>query len=337
VAAQQAMKDAGLSYPIEGDPYRTSVIIGTGIGGLSTHDKQMRRMLRGGPKKISPFMVINTMPNAVAANISSQIGAHGESFTGNSACGSATQMMRIAYLMLRTGEYDVIVTGGSEAAITEFSVGGYSSSGVLTSKFNDEPQRASRPFDRDRSGFVIGEGAGVLIFETLEHALARDAHIYAEVLGSGATNDASHITHPCEDGTYAAMAIKIALEQAGITPDQVDYINAHGTSTKLNDISETLAIKQIFGEHARNLAVSSTKSMHGHVLGASGALEAIATLIGMEHGFIPPTINLDNPDPKCDLFYVPNVAIERSIIVALSESFGFGGHNSVLVFGKYRY
>lgn len=333
-AADQAMKDAGLVDGKCYDPFKSAILLGTGIGGITYFEQQVARRLEKGPDQVKPDLIPVFMPNASAANIAHRFGIHRRVSTGNTACSSATDEMGSALRAIRHGYYDVVITGGSEAAITPNAVAGFGNMTALTKSYNDNPQAASRPFDKNRDGFVIGEGAGVLVFEELEHARARGARIYAEVAGYGDTCDAGHITQPCNTGEYAAAAIQLALQEAGLAPTQVQYINAHGTSTPLGDIAETRAIKRAFGQHATRVPVSSTKSMHGHALGAAGGLEAIATLVAMKDGFVPPTINLDTPDPECDLDYVPNKAKQADIQVAISQNFGFGGHNSVMVFRK---
>jgi 3-oxoacyl-[acyl-carrier-protein] synthase II len=342
-AAEQAMTEAGLaagSY----NPFRSAVIIGTGIGGVSTYETETRESEQRGKERgargVSAFTIPNFMPNGLAANICQRFGIHGLSLTGNSACDSGTTMSGFAYRQIRDGYYDMIITGGAEAAVTPIAVAAFSNMRALTRRHNNpeherwRPENASRPFDKDRDGFVIGEGAGIMVFEEYEHARARGAHPIAEVVGFGASCDAQDIVRPYETGEYAAEAIKSALKEAGVSPEQVNYINAHGTSTPLGDIAETRAIKIAFGTSAHQIPTSSTKSMHGHGLGAAGGIEAIAALIAMREGFIPPTINYETPDPECDLDYVPNHAREANLRVAISETFGFGGHNGVLVFRK---
>ncbi len=333
LAAKEAMQDAGLS-PGNYDSLRAAVMLGTGIGGITFYEEQTERRIAKGPNQVKPDTVPRFMPNALSANLSHMFGFHRRSSTGNTACSSATDEAGSLYRAIKHGYYELGLTGGAEAAITPTALAGFSNMGALTKSYNDNPQKASRPFDLNRDGFVIGEGAGILVLEEYEHARKRNANIYAEVVGYGDTCDAGHITQPCETGEFAAKAIELALKESGLSPEQVDYINAHGTSTPYNDKAETLAIKRAFGSRAYKVAISSTKSMHGHALGAAGGLEAVATLLGMQHSFVPPTINYETPDPECDLDYTPNIARGRPVNVALSETFGFGGHNGVLVFRK---
>jgi 3-oxoacyl-[acyl-carrier-protein] synthase II len=331
VAAHAAVKDSGLDFSRE-DPYRCGVIIGSGIGGLNEYEEQHARFLKDGPGRISPFVIPKMIVNAAAGNISIEFGLSGPNTAVATACASAANAIGDALDAIRWGKAEVMVSGGTEASITPMAVGGFSSARALSLR-NDAPQKASRPFDRDRDGFVIAEGAGIVILEELEHARRRGAHIYAELLGCASTADAHHITapHPC--GTGAAKAMEFALRDARIGPGEVQYINAHGTSTEQGDLAETRAITQVFGDHARRLAVSSTKSMLGHLLGASGGVELIATALTVKYGVIHPTINLETPDPECDLDYVPNHAREVRVRRAISNSFGFGGHNCCLVVG----
>ena len=332
-AAEQAMQDAGLSER-DYDPFSSAVLLGTGIGGVTFYEEQTQRRLERGPNLVKPDTIPRFMPNALAANLSHRFGIHRIALTGNTACDSATSMIGMAFRNIRNSYYDLAITGGAEAAITPTATAAFGNMGALTKSYNDNPQKASRPFDLHRDGFVIGEGAGILVLEEYEHARKRNANIYAEVVGYGDTCDAGHITQPCETGEFAAKAIELSLKESGLSPEQVDYINAHGTSTPYNDKAETLAIKITLGSHAYGVAISSTKSMHGHALGATGGLEAVATLLGIQHNFVPPTINYETPDPECDLDYTPNTARDRPVNVALSETFGFGGHNGVLVFRK---
>jgi len=331
VAAHAAVKDCGLDFTKE-DPYRCGVIYGSGIGGFWEFEEQHSRFIEGGPSRISPFTVPKMIVNAAAGNISIEFGLSGPNTAVATACASAAHAIGDAMRAIQYDYADVMLTGGSEAGITPMSVGGFVQARALSTN-NEHPQEASRPFDKDRDGFVIGEGAGVLVVEELEHARRRGARIYAELLGCGSTADAHHITapHPC--GAGAAMAMKVALRDAKINPEQVEYINAHGTSTPLGDEAETRAIKEVFGEHARRLAISSTKSLVGHLLGASGAVEMIACVMSIVHSVVHPTINYKTPDPTCDLDYVPNHPREMKVRRALSNSFGFGGHNCTLVVG----
>jgi 3-oxoacyl-[acyl-carrier-protein] synthase II len=286
----------------------------------------------GGPRGISPFVIPKMMPNAAPGNISIHFGLCGPSRAVSTACASAADAVTDALRTIQLDEADVMITGGSEAAITHMGLGGFISARALSSR-NDNPQAASRPFDKDRDGFVLSEGAGVLVIEELEHAKKRGANIYAEVLGTGNTSDAYNITAPHPDGRGASRAMANALKDAKLNPADIDYINAHGTSTDLGDLAETLAVKNVFGDHAKKLAISSTKSMIGHLLGASGGAELVATVLSIMHGVVHPTINLDTPDPACDLDYVPKVARKMTVRYALSNSFGFGGHNASLVVG----
>lgn len=332
VAAHSAVKDSGLDFSKE-DPFRCGVIFGSGIGGLWEFEEQHTRFVNGGPGKISPFVVPKMIVNSAAGNISIQFGLAGPNTAVSTACASAAHAIGDALRAIQFDFADVMLTGGSEAGITPMGVGGFIQARALSER-NEDPKKASRPFDKDRDGFVLSEGAGVLVLEELERAKKRGAMIYAELLGAGNTADAHHITapHPC--GTGAAMAMRVALKDARIDPSQIHYINAHGTSTPLGDEAETKAVKEVFGEHARKLPISSTKSMIGHLLGASGAVELIATILMIRHGVIHPTINYETPDPACDLDYVPNVAREARVERALSNSFGFGGHNCSLVVGS---
>ncbi len=332
-AAKMAGEQANLTTPLP-DGERVGTIIGSGIGGLQELEEQHIRLLEKGPSKVSAFTIPKLMLNAASGNISIMFGAKGISTAVATACASATNAMGDAIQAIRRNELDMVFTGGSEAALTTIGVASFCAMKALSTR-NDEPERASRPFDKDRDGFVMGEGAGILIFEELEHAKARGAKILAEVLGFGCSSDCYHIAAPEPEGIGAALAIKRALDDAGVLPEQIDYINAHGTSTPLGDISETKAIKRIFGEHAYKLAISSTKSMIGHLLGASGGVELIATVLAIQNQILPPTINLENPDPECDLDYVPNKPRPGKIEYAMSNSFGFGGHNTCIVIKKY--
>ncbi len=331
MAAEAAVKDSGLDFSRE-DLFRCGVIVGSGIGGLTEFEEQHTRFHQGGPGKISPFVIPKMMANSAPGNISIHFGLCGLNTAVATACASGANAISDALRVIQQNEADLMITGGSEAAITNMGLGGFVSARALSMR-NDNPAAASRPFDRDRDGFVLSEGAGIIVLEELEHARRRGANIYAELLGSASTADAYNITAPHPDGTGAAMAMRLALKNAQINPDEVQYINAHGTSTELGDLAETLAIKAVFGEHAPKLAISSTKSLLGHLLGASGGVELIATALSIRHGIIHPTINLDNPDPQCDLDYVPNVARETRVRRAISNSFGFGGHNCCLVIG----
>ncbi len=332
--AIQAVRDSGLDFSRE-DPYRMGVIVGTGIGGIKEIEEQHIRLLEKGPNKVSPFCVPRLMANAGSGNIAIQFGLRGPSFSVSSACASGNHTIGEAFWNIASGRSDVVITGGSEAALTPIGLGSFCAARSLSTR-NDNPQAASRPFDRDRDGFVLAEGAGILILEEYEHARKRDAKIYAELLGYGATDDGYHITAPLPDGEGAAMAMKLALADAKLAPQDIDYINAHGTSTELNDISESMAIKAVFGEYAYKMPISSTKSCLGHMLGATAAVELIAAVKTIGESLIPPTINLEDQDERCDLKmdYVPLKAREARVDVALSNSFGFGGHNACIVVGR---
>lgn len=332
--AGMALEDAGLNLDqVHRD--RIGVIWGSGIGGIETLEEQHRVLLNRGPGRVSPFFIPMMISNMGAGQIAIAHRLRGCNLTTTSACASSSHAVGEAFRLLQRGQVDVMITGGSEAPITPLAVAGFCAMKALSTR-NDQPIKASRPFDAGRDGFVIGEGAGILILETLDHALNRGARIYAEVVGYGTSCDAYHITAPDPDGSGAALAMGLALQDAGITPEMVDYINAHGTSTPLGDKLETAAIKEVFGNHAYRLAVSSTKSVTGHLLGAAGGLEAVACVLAIQRDIIPPTINYEEPDPECDLDYVPNLARKTRVEVALSNSFGFGGHNATLLFRKYR-
>jgi 3-oxoacyl-[acyl-carrier-protein] synthase II len=333
-AAIQAVRDSGLDFGKE-DPFRAGVIVGTGIGGIKEIEEQHIRLLDKGPKKVSPFCVPRLMSNAASGNIAINYGIKGPNICVTSACASGSHAIGEAFCSILCGRSDIIITGGSEAALTPIGLASFCAAKSLSLR-NDAPQAASRPFDRDRDGFVLAEGAGILVLEEYEHARKRGAKIYAELLGYGATDDGYHITAPLPDGSGAAKAMELALADAGLTPDKVDYINAHGTGTELNDVAESTAIKAVLGSHAYKVAVSSTKSCLGHSLGATGAVELLicAKIIG--ESVIPPTINLDNLDERCDpkIDYVPLTARKAKVNVAMSNSLGFGGHNACLVVGK---
>jgi 3-oxoacyl-[acyl-carrier-protein] synthase II len=331
VASMHAVRDSGIDFS-KGDPYRAGTIIGSGIGGLNEFEQQHGRYLKDGPGRISPFVIPKMIANAAAGNVSIHFGLCGPNTAISTACASAAHALGDALRAIQHDQADVMLAGGSEAAITPMGLGGFISAHALSHR-NDNPPAASRPFDTERDGFILSEGAGMVVLEELEHAKKRGARVYAELLGVGSTADAFHITAPPEDGRGAARAMEYALRDARLNPEDIEYVNAHGTSTKLGDIAETHALKQVFGEHARRLAISSTKSMLGHLLGASGGVELIATALTIKHGIIHPTINLDHPDPACDLDYVPRAARERRVRRALSNSFGFGGHNCCLVVG----
>nr|PZN44731.1 MAG: beta-ketoacyl-[acyl-carrier-protein] synthase II [Bacillota bacterium] len=333
-AAQEALRDAGLDLD-HVDRERVGVYFGSGIGGIETLSEQFEVMMTRGPKRISPFLIPMMIANMAAGQIAIYFGLNGPNLTTVTACASASHAIGEAFDALRHGKADVILTGGSEAAFVPIAIAGFAAMQALSTR-NDEPEKASRPFDARRDGFVMGEGAGILVLETLRHAQARGARIYAEVIGYGVSADAYHMVQPPESGEGGARAMRRALASAGIPPEAVDYINAHGTSTPQGDAAETRAIKAVFGEHAYRLAVSSTKSMHGHLLGAAGAVEAIACVKALEEQILPPTINQEEPDPECDLDYVPNKARPARIDVALSNSFGFGGQNATLIFRRWR-
>ena len=332
-ASQFAMDDAALTISPELSR-RVGVFIASGIGGFTTIEREHKALLAGGPRKISPFFIPSAIINLAAGQVSIRYGAKGPNSATCTACSASAHAIGDAFEIIKRGGADVMIAGGSEAAITPMGIGGFGALRALSQR-NDEPARASRPFDRDRDGFIVGEGAGVLILEEFERAEARGARIYAELVGYGMSADAYHITAPSEDGDGAFRVMTAAIESAGITPAQVDYINAHGTSTPQGDSLETLAIKRCFGDHARALAVSSTKSMTGHLLGAAGGLEAGITVLAMYRSIAPPTINLDHPDENCDLDYVPHKSRPMSITYALSNSFGFGGTNAALLFKRF--
>ena len=329
-AAAEAIKDAGL----EANPKnaeRIGVNVGSGIGGLPLIEDTHKAMLEGGPRKISPFFIPGAIINMISGNVSIMYGFKGPSLAMVTACTTANHCIGDSTRLIEYGDADIMLAGGSESCICALGVGGFSAARALSTR-NDDPSTASRPWDIDRDGFVLGEGAGVVVLEELEHAKARGAHIYCELAGYGVSADAHHITAPCADGEGASRGMVNALQNAGVNADEVDYVNAHGTSTPLGDLAETIAVKRCFGDHAKKIAVSSTKSSTGHLLGAAGAVEAVFTIMGMKDGVAPPTINMFNQDPKCDLDYVPNTARQMKIRVALSNSFGFGGTNGTLVF-----
>jgi 3-oxoacyl-[acyl-carrier-protein] synthase II len=330
-AGHQALQAAELDLRREEDPGRIGVILGNGIGGLPNIEEAVNSIRDKGGMRIDPFFMPKMLPNMAAAQLSMVIGAKGYSNTVITACAAGTQAMGDSLDLIRAGRADVVLTGGSEAALCELGLSGFAVMRALSTR-NDEPQKASRPFDRDRDGFVAAEGAAIFVFEDLERARRRNAPIIAEIAGYGACSDAHHVVAPCADGEGAIRAMTWAMEDAGVTPEEIDYISAHGTSTKLNDSSETFAIKKTFGEQAYRIPISATKSMIGHPFGAAGALESVACLESMRHGIIHPTINYEHPDPECDLDYVPNEARRADIRVALKNSFGFGGQNACLVF-----
>jgi 3-oxoacyl-[acyl-carrier-protein] synthase II len=331
-AAKQAVKDSGIDFHKE-DRFRCGAIIASGIGGLNELQEQHSKYREKGPGRTSPFFVPKLMLNAAAGHIAIAFGLGGPNWGVASACASANHAMGTALRTIQYGDADVMLTGGSEAALTYLSLSGFANMGALSSR-NDAPEKASRPFDKNRDGFVLGEGAAILVFEKLEHARARGARIYAEVLGIGNSDDAYHITAPDPDGTGGAYAMSQALKDSGLRPEQISYINAHGTSTPLNDKIETAAIKKTFGAHARKIPISSTKSMIGHLLGAAAAVEMVATILSIRDGVVHPTINYETPDPECDLDCVPNEKRRVAVEYAMSNSLGFGGHNSAIVVGR---
>jgi 3-oxoacyl-[acyl-carrier-protein] synthase II len=319
-------------YPIEEDSYAVGTFVGSGIGGLDVFYDQLKILIERGPDRVSPLFIPMMIPNMASANVSIALKLHGPVNATCTACAAGTNALGDAFEMIRRGDATAMFAGGAEAPIGHIGVGSFAAMRALSTR-NDEPQRASRPFDLGRDGFVMGEGAAILVLEERDHALARGAHVYAEFLGYGMAGDASHLTEPDATGEPAAEAMRRALDQAGVEPEQLDYINAHGTSTPLGDAMETKAIRLALGAAADHVMVSSTKSMFGHCLGAAGALEAAATILAIEQGKVPPTINLEDPDPRCDLDYVPNIMREAPVRVAASNSFGFGGHNATIVFG----
>jgi len=328
-----AVKDSGLDMSKE-NMNRIGVVVGSGIGGMITMETQMKRYIEGGPGKISPFLIPMMIMNMAGGQISINYGVKGPNFSIVTACATASQCIGEAAEVIKRGDADVVITGGTEAAVSPLGYGGFCSMKAMSTR-NNEPKRASRPFDKERDGFVMGEGAGIIIIEELEHAKARGAHIYGEISGFAATGDAYHMSAPEPSGDGAARAMKLALDMAKIGPQEIDYINTHGTSTPLGDKIETQSIKRVFGEHAYKIATGSTKSMTGHLLGAAGGVEAIICLLAIKNKIVPPTINLENPDPECDLDYIPNKARPLEVKIALSNSFGFGGHNAVLIMRKF--
>ncbi len=331
-AAKDAVSDSGIDFAKE-DPFRCGVVIGSGIGGLWEFEVQEERLLHKGIDKVSPFTIPKLMVNSASGHVSSLYGIKGPNYAVATACASAANSIGSALRAIQYGDADVMVTGASEAALTPIGLAGFQNMRALSFR-TDAPQQASRPFDVDRDGFVLAEGAGIVVVEELEHARKRGARIYAELKGYGASGDAGHITQPDDEGRGAAQAMAMALHDAGLAPEAVHYINAHGTSTPLGDKAETKAVKRVFGDHARRVAISSTKSQLGHTLGASGGIELVVCSLTMSRGVITPTINLDNPDPECDLDYTPKVARDAKVDVAMSNSFGFGGHNASLVIAR---
>ena len=331
--ALQAVEDSGLEMQ-KVDLEKTGAIVASGIGGLTTCENQHNRLLNKGPSRVSPFFIPSMIVNTTAGSIAIRFGIKGPNFAVSSACASAGHAIGEAYLNIKSGNADVMLTGGSEATITPLALAGFCVMRALSTR-NDEPEKASRPFDKERDGFIMSEGAGIIVLEELEHAKARGAHIYCELVGYGASNDAFHITAPDENGKGAELSMKSAIEDARFNLDEVDYINAHGTSTPLNDKIETKAVKSLFKDHAKNIPISSNKSMFGHMLGASSVSELIATILTIKNNVIPPTINYEFPDAECDLDYVPNQAREKPINTAISNSFGFGGHNVTLAVKRF--
>ncbi|QXM05891.1 beta-ketoacyl-ACP synthase II [Crassaminicella indica] len=332
-AAKLAVDDSQIDLD-KINQHRFGVILGSGIGGIETFEKEYQKLFNKGPKRVSPFFIPMMITNIGAGQVSMAFGAKGPNSTTVTACASSTNAIGDAFKIIQRGDADIMLTGGTEASITPLAVAGFCTMKALSTR-NDDPTKASRPFDKDRDGFVMGEGAGMLIIEELEHALARGAHIYAEMVGYGMSADAYHITAPAPEGEGAARAMKNAIDDAQIKPEDIDYINAHGTSTPLNDKNETMGIKTVFGEHAYKLSVSSTKSMTGHLLGGAGAVEAIACVLALTENFIPPTINYTTPDPECDLDYTPNEGRKKEVRYALSNSLGFGGHNATIILKRY--
>lgn len=333
-AAKLAFEDSGMDLEKE-DRDRIGTYIGAGIGGIDTMHQSYEKLFSKGPSRISPFFIPMMIANLAAGQVAISFGLHGPSECVVTACATGTNCIGDAFRLIQQGEADVMVAGGTEAAVSPAAVAGFAAMKALCMDHNDDPEHASRPFDKNRSGFVMGEGAGLVILESLEHAKARGAHIYAEIVGYGTNSDAYHVTSPAPDGAYQAKCMKLALDDAGLKPDAVDYINAHGTSTHLNDEGETKAIKEIWGDAAKDVSVSSIKSMTGHLLGAAGGVEAIATVLTVEKDLMPPTINYETPDEGLDLDYVPNKAREKKVRAAISNNFGFGGHNACIAFKKY--
>lgn len=332
-ASQIAMDDSGVKISEE-NAERIGVIVGSGMGGMAAIEYYHTILTEKGPKRISPFFIPMTIINLASGQISIRFGAKGPNSAPVTACAAGTHAIGESFRIIQRGDADIMITGGTEAVVTPLAIGGFCSMKALSTR-NHDPKRASRPFDKDRDGFVMGEGAGIIVLESLESALSRSARIYAEVIGFGMSGDAYHISSPSPNGEGAARCMAIALKDSGIDPSEINYINAHGTSTKYGDELETKAIKTVFGEHAYRLKVSSTKSMTGHLLGAAGGVEAVITALALKTGIIPPTINLDNPDPECDIDYVPNKAVKTNPKVAMSNSFGFGGTNACLILRRY--
>ncbi len=333
-AAHEAVADSGLDHKKWADPFRVGCVVGSGIGGLSTIEEEYTTLMARGPSRVSPFLVPKMIVDSAAGDISIVYGAKGPNYSITTACATGSHCIGASFHHIRSGLCDIMITGGSEAPMTNLGIAGFNSIGALSTR-NNSPGTASRPFDRDRDGFVIGEGAGIIILEELEHAKRRGATIYGELVGYGCTGDAFHETQPDPTGAGGIACMRQALDDAHLAPERIGYINAHGTSTKLNDAGETKVVKAVFGAHAHQLAVSSTKSMTGHTLGAAGGIEAITSLLALRHGVLPPTINYQTPDPECDLDYVPNQARACSVDYALSNNLGFGGHNASLIFKRF--
>ncbi|AUC60999.1 beta-ketoacyl-acyl-carrier-protein synthase II FabF [Cyanobacterium sp. HL-69] len=332
--SKMALENAGLVID-DSNAHDIGIVIGTGVGGLKVMEDQQEILLSKGPGRVSPFLVPTMIANMAAGLTAIQVGAKGPNSCPVTACAAGSNAIGDAFRLVRGGYAKAMICGGTEAAVTPLAMAGFASAKAMSTR-NDDPQTASRPFDKDRSGFVMGEGCGILILEEREHALARGANIYAEIVGYGMTCDAYHMTAPVPEGLGATRAIELALKDGGISPDEISYINAHGTSTPANDVTETKAIKNALGDNARNVVISSTKSMTGHLLGGSGGIEAVATVMAIAHNQVPPTINLTNPDPECDLDYTPHTSRKMPVEVALSNSFGFGGHNVTLAFRKHK-
>lgn len=332
-ASKEAVSMSGLNFSVM-DPYRAGVIIGSGVGGMQTLENNCRTLFEKGPKRVSPFFVPMMIANMASGQVAIKYGLKGYNACVVTACASSNHSIGDAMRIIQSGHADVMITGGSEAAITPLAFAGFCSMRAMTE--NEDPKTASRPFDKNRDGFVMGEGAGILVIEEYEHAVNRGANILAEIVGFGATSDAYHITAPDPEGEAGLKCMQMAIEDAGITPDMVGYVNAHGTSTPLNDPLESKSIKKVFGDNCMNIPVSSTKSMTGHLLGAAGGIEAIISVMAIRDSFLPPTINLEEPDPECDLDYIPNVGRNREIGYAISNALGFGGHNGALVFKKFK-
>lgn len=334
VTSQAALKDAGISVGENADPERVGVYVGSGIGGLQTWEEQHTILMEKGPKRVSPFFIPMMIANMASGQISMLTGAKGPNSTAVTACATGTHSIGDSFRLIRDGDADVMICGGAEATIVPMGMAGFCALRAMSTR-NDEPEKASRPFDKDRDGFVMGEGAGILVLESMEHAVKRGARIYAEVVGYGMSADAHHMTDPAPGGEGAARCMKQALRSAGMAPEDIGYINAHGTSTGAGDKAETAAVKTVFGDYAYKVPVSSTKSMTGHLLGAAGGVEAVIIALTLLNGMIPPTINLDNPDEDCDLDYVPNTPRKAEVKAAMSNSFGFGGHNATIILKKY--